>query len=279
MLEIEDITSLWTACESRRPKREAELASLLRRTHRDNTVLIMTLNRGHADLLANWIHSCDVHAIEVRSWTVIFAFDDVTAARFATMGFAVYCDAESYGEVSPDAAQQFGDDTFVQLIFPMTAVVRDVLNLGYDVLFQDVDLVWRKDPGEFLFAPARRGFDAQFMYDGPNPIYAPCHANSGFFFLRNSESSRHFWETVYDNFDRMVHYRSQQRVINSVLASPACLDLALDILPEADFANGHLFTLDDVSGLPDDPYVIHCSWTSNIDHKVRKFRLADLWYL
>lgn len=279
MLDFDRITDLWTTWESRRPRRASELAPLLRRSHRGNAVLAMTLNRGHADLLENWVRSCEAHAIEVRSWTVIFALDDVTAERFAAMGFAVHCDTESYGVVSPEAAREFGDDTFVQMLFPMTAVVQDVLSLGYDVLYQDVDVVWRKDPAEFLFSSARRRFDAQFMYDGPNPAYGPRHVNSGFFFLRNSRPSRRFWETVFDNFDRMVHERSQQRVINSVLASPTCLDLALDVLPEADFANGHLFTWDDASGLPEDPCVVHCSWTSNIDHKIRKYRRADLWYL
>ena len=231
MLEIEDITRLWNACEARREKREAELARLLHRTRRENAVLIMTLNRGYTELLSNWVRSCDSNAIDVRSWTVIFALDDVTAAHFAALGFAVYCDTESYGAVCPDAAREFGDETFIQLMFPKTAIVRDVLSLGYDVLFQDVDVVWRKDPTEFLFAPGRRRFDAQFMYDGPNPAYAPWHANTGFFFLRNTEASRRFWEAVYDRFDQIVHYRSQQRVINSVLASPACRDLALDLLP------------------------------------------------
>jgi hypothetical protein len=55
--------------------------------------------------------------------------------------------------------------------------------------------------------------------------------------------------------------------------------LKLDILPEADFANGHLFTNRDVSRLPPDPYVIHCSWTRNLEHKMEKYRLARLWYL
>ena len=55
--------------------------------------------------------------------------------------------------------------------------------------------------------------------------------------------------------------------------------LRVDILPEAEFANGHLFSIEDVDSLPDDPCVIHCSWTRNIAHKIEKLKLANLWYL
>jgi len=277
--QVDRARELREAFEAGRSIRQRELRSLLRYRHRDNTVLAMTLNRGFSDLLLNWVESCDRHGIEVRSWTLIAALDEETAQLFESRGFAVYLASPAYGCQSPDPATVFGDRIFRDMMFPKTAVVQDLLSIGHDVLFQDVDVVWRKDPGEFLLHPERHLLDAQFMYDGPNPNYAPLHANSGFFFLRNNERSRAFWRQAFDHFDKVYAYGGQQRHVNLLLVARYFRGLKLDILPEADFANGHLFTSDDVSRLPPDPYVIHCSWTRNLEHKMEKYLLANLWYL
>jgi hypothetical protein len=277
--QVEESNRLWQDCNAARSKREHELSKLIRNRHKNNTVLLMTLNRGYSDMLLNWIASCDRHGIEVRSWTLIIALESETASKFEAMGFAVYCDEKSYGTQDKEAAASFGDYTFTRMMFPKTAAVQDILNLGYDVFFQDVDLVWKKDPTEYLFRQDRRCLDAQFMYDGPNPFYQPLHANTGFFLLRNTTATMKFWNLVCANFDKVFYLQSQQRVVNAVLTSRYFRDLSVDILPPDDFANGHLFHLEKMDGLPPDPYVVHCSWTSNIEHKLKKFKLANLWYL
>lgn len=277
--QVDRARELRDGFEKGRANRERELRSLLKYRHRYNTVLAMTLNRGFSDLLLNWVESCDRHGIKVRSWTLIAALDEETAAQFEALGFAVYLADPAYGKQSPDPATAYGDKIFRDMMFPKTAVVQDLLNIGHDVLFQDVDLVWKKDPSDFLLRPERHILDVQFMYDGPNIFYAPLHANSGFFFLRNNEQSRVFWQQVYDHFDKVYAYGGQQRHVNTLLVARYFRGLKLDILQEADFANGHLFTSKDVSKLPSDPYVIHCSWTRNLEHKMEKYHKANLWYL
>lgn len=277
--QVQSSRRLRDSYESRKKQRRRRLFQLLGGHHKNNLVLIMTLNRGHSDLLLNWIRSCDRNGIEVRPWTVVFALDSDTEKLVKEHGFAVYTDADSYGDPPQEAARRFGDRTFLGLMFPKTAIVQDALELGYDVLFQDVDLVWKKDPLPYLLQQSLRVLDAQFMYDGPNRNHGPLHANSGFFLLRNTPPSRKLWELVFDHFDKVLHYHSQQRVVNCVLLNRFFKDLKLGILPEHDFANGHLFSPTDASRLPEDPYVVHCSWTSNIQQKVEKLKRAGLWYL
>ena len=277
--QVEQSRQLLASHEARTPERRRLLSELLKTRHKGHLVLIMTLNRGHLDLLLNWIRSCDHHGIEVRSWTIVFAFDDDTARRLAQQGFTVYCDASSYGDPPKEAAREYADGTFARLMFPKTAIVQDVLELGYDVLFQDVDMVWMEDPAPYLQQSSLRSLDAQFMYDGPNRFYGPLHANSGFFFLRNTNPTRMFWSVVLENFDKVLHYRSQQRVVNYVLLNRIFKDLKLGILPEPRFANGHLFSSTDTSKLPQDPYVVHSSWTSTVEQKVAKLKNAGFSYL
>ena len=271
--------SLWSVWEDRREARQAELSRILKHRNKDNVVLVMTLNQGFSDLLLNWIKSCDLNGIEVRSWTLIVALDTETAASFEAEGFAVYCDANSYGAQRGLAVGEYGDHAFIRMMFPKTAVVQDLLELGYDVLFQDVDIIWKKDPSEILLRADRKHLDAQFMYDGPNAYYAPLHVNSGFFFLRNTRHSREFWNMVYQNYDKMFYLGGQQRVVNTVLVGRFFRGLQLDVLPENDFTNGHLFHIENMDSLPADPYVVHVSWTSNLAHKMKKYHMAGLWYI
>ena len=265
--------------ETHRIVRERVLARLLETHHRDRIVLVMTLNEGHADLFANWAASCDAHSLEVRSWAVVFALDPGAAARVEALGFAVYYDGVSYGKQSTSAAKSYGDQIFARLMLAKTMVVQDILRLGYHPLFQDIDVIWRKDPLEFLRHSVRESLDAQFMYDGHNWIYQPLHVNTGFFLLRNAAPARQFWRLVCDNLDKVLAYRSQQVVVNTLLVSRYFRGLRLDVLPEKQFANGHLFSIESVEELPPDPYVVHCSWTHNLEHKVQKLRFANLWYL
>ena len=277
--EIEQSFLLHRAFEHDRPARQSALSEILRSHNKNNAVLVMMVNRGFMDMFLNWVRSCDGNGIDPRPWALIFAMDSETGSRLAQLGFAVHADENSYGEQPKQAARAFGDRNFARLMFAKTAIVQDVLLLGYDVLFQDADVIWKKDPTEYLLQPSREGFDAQFMYDGPNPFYEPLHANSGFFFLRNTGESRTFWSMVFGNYDKILHYRSQQKVVNIVLLSRFFRGLKLDILPEKDFANGHLFCEDKPLRLPQDPYVVHCSWTKNINHKIAKYKNANLWYL
>ena len=102
--------------------------------------------------------------------------------------------------------------------------------------------------------------------------------NTGFFHLRSSPSGRAFWDAVYDRFDAVLRLRSQQRLVNRVLADPLLNGgLRFALLPEERFANGHLFAVAGAPGLPPTPHVVHCSWTHDHAHKLAKYRDAGLW--
>ena len=63
--QLEFSRRLRDAYESRKRQRRRRLFELLGSHNRNNLVLVMTLNKGHSDLLLNWIRSCDEHGIEV----------------------------------------------------------------------------------------------------------------------------------------------------------------------------------------------------------------------
>jgi len=267
---------LLQAFAAEREGRQRKLGALLRRGARNNVILVMMANRGYNDLFNNWVSSCNINGLDARSWAILFAVDEEAAANAENQGFRTYIDSISYGDQPRDAVKHFGDKNFRRLMFQKTAIVQDVLELGYDVLFQDVDMIWRKDPLEFLLTGTNQDFDARFMFDGRNPLHAPLFANTGFFLLRNRPVTRKFWSRVLASYAQMARCGSQQAVLNLILGEG---ELQVDILPEEHFANGHLFGFDKLSRLPPDPHVIHCSWTGNRVEKLQKYKQEGLWYL
>ena len=277
--EIEQSVLLQSVFDFNRVNRHAMLSKILNQQNVNHIVLVMTINLGFIDIFKNWVRSCEASHIDPRSWALIFALDSESGRQVEELGFTVFMDETSYGKQPKEAAKKLGDNKFLRLMFAKTAIVQDMLQLGYHVLFQDADMIWKKNPLDYLLQSSHWGFDAQFMYDGPNALYEPLHANSGFFFLRNTPESRMFWNMVFKNYDKILYYRGQQKVVNIILLSRFFRGLKLDILPEKDFANGHLFCEDKPLNLPIDPYVIHCSWTVNVRHKIEKYKNANLWYL
>ena len=265
--------------EAKRKRRHFKLESLLRRQNHKNVVLVMLVNHGHLDLFRNWVRSCDDRGIEVRSWTLVFTVDADAAHGVEQLGFTYYTDPTSYGDHSKEAVKVFGDFQFRLLMFQKTAIVKDVLDLGYRVLFQDVDVVWMKNPLAYFLHPSRQGYDAWFMYDGPNRIHAPLRVNTGFFWLNPTPESIRFWSDVLKHYHLILQSGSQQMVVNQIIVNHIPTGLKLSVLLEKDFANGHLFSIKSTEKLPNDPYVIHCSWTRNLQHKIKKFKFSQLWFL
>jgi hypothetical protein len=259
-----------------RARRRAALETLARGAERESVRLVMVGNEGFLDIFENWVRSCDRHGIEVRSWSLFFAADPAAQRGAEALGFRSYFDPDSYGELPSPAAEAFADASFRRLMFLKSAAVLDALELGQDVLFQDVDLVWFRDPLPWLLDPSRRPLDAQFMDDGANPAYFPFHANTGFFLLRNRPAVLRLWRRVVASTQRILDCGSQQRVVNEELPLSS---LRLGILPPEDFANGHLWHSDGRNRLPPNPFVTHCSWTKNREHKIEKYRQQGLWYL
>jgi len=161
----------------------------------NNTIVTMLVNYGQLKLLQNWACSCEYRRIPWRSFTFTYSLDPKTAPVLEAMGMPfTLLESSTVGET---AARTFGDYIFHKVVFFKSAVVWDMLLMGFNVLFQDVDLVWKVNPIPFFHAPQWRPLDAAFMYDGGNKIFSPIYANTGFFFLRQGEPTLRLMEEVW----------------------------------------------------------------------------------
>ena len=151
--------------------------------------------------------------------------------------------------------------------------------LGVDILFQDVDIVWHKNPLEFFHDESSPiyNFDTYFQDDGAHSVrYAPWSSNSGFYYLRHNDRTQYFLNSLLMAGDLILKTDSHQQALVAVLSEHASLyGLRVKVLSrdEDDFPGG--FHYHQKSGHymralfngEKNPYIFHMSWTKN---KVRK---------
>jgi hypothetical protein len=204
-----------------------------------------------------------------------------------------------FSRVDKRASSGYLDKIFVEMMWYKAFSLWLGLKLGYHVLFQDVDLVWFKNPFEYFHAHqnATKGgasggggdeYTAYFSDDGQRSIrYTPFYANSGFFYLLSTPKNIYFSYSIVIAFDSLQATGSHQNVFTSRLMET--MDLSEQhshqlFLNLEDFPSGVKFHHDKafmakVTSKRHVPYIFHMCWTANKQQKLENFRLSKMWYL
>lgn len=153
--------------------------------------------------------------------------------------------------------------------------VQMTLMLGHDVLFQDVDVVWYRDPLEFFQNSSHHwhNFDIYFQDDGNHALfYAPYSSNTGFvschcretvvnrvhshsnillvvpvniqYFVRNNPKTIYFFNSLLVAGDLVLSTHSHQVALVSLLNEHASMyNLKVKTLPRDgdEFPGGYHF--------------------------------------
>lgn len=212
-----------------------------------------------APLFQNWLESCEAKNIDVRKYTIAFCLDK--ESYDLTMGLGVK--AILIPNKMSGTYTKFGEKSFGETMFYKNAFIYDILTtLPCNVLFQDSDLIWFKDPVPYLEG---LDVDVAIMYDGPNFYYRHIYANTGFIYLKNNERTKSLMETALGNMSYVLSLGGHQKPFVRILdAFERHGVLKLTILPEDTFPNGHLHEVGP------NAYVYHYSWTEDISHKIKK---------
>lgn len=245
------------------------------------SVVAMIFCSAYYPFFENWLASCSAHNIEIKNRTVCFALDREAHKKATAQGIKAYfLDPDLYGDAG--AAGGFADRRFGRTMFYKNAVVRDLLEVGVNVLFQDVDLIWLRDPFDYFYL--NNNADITFMYDGANPIHQPLYANSGFFFAHANDACKALFDTALGNTASIFRSGSHQKPLNRILGHFALHNvLKLKILPESLFLNGHLFNLEaglrpQAADWRETGYVVHYSWSVSKSQKINKTRVFGFDY-
>ena len=187
-----------------------------------------------------------------------------------------------------EEAGSYGDRKFTAMMMAKIFCVHMVSRLQYNILFQDVDIVWYKNPIDY-FESNHMGFDLLFQDDGGHSVrYAPYSANSGFYYVRHNAKTRHFLTSLLMAGDLVLKTFSHQQAMTAVLAEHASLfGLRVKVLSrdEDDFPGGYHFHRQGGEFLREmfkgnkHPYIFHMSWTKSKDNKLLFLKQMGEWYV
>ena len=247
----------------------------------------MVCNFGQAELLMNFVCSAKSRGLDVSN-ILVFTTDQETTDLVTALGLTAYYDQRNFGDIPTEAAKRYGDAKFVAMMMAKVICVQLVSMLGYDLLFQDVDIVWFKHPLAYFRQPHLAHHDILFQDDGGHSVrYAPYSANSGFYFVRHNARTRHFLTSLLMSGDLVLSTDSHQQALIAVLSEHVSLyGLRAKVISRdtEEFPGGYHYHMKSGQYMKDffagkvHPYIFHMSWTTNKDNKLLFLQQMGEWF-
>mmetsp|Transcript_40233 Transcript_40233/g.85673 ORF Transcript_40233/g.85673 Transcript_40233/m.85673 type:complete len:648 (-) Transcript_40233:46-1989(-) len=251
------------------------------------TVVIMTCNHGQSELLMNFACSARARGFDLQN-VLVFPTDMETKKLADGLGLATFYEEKIMASVPKAEAAIYGDGIFTSVMFAKVLCVQLVNELGHDLLFQDADVVWYKDPLDYFHDKSLPEFDIYFQDDGSRQErYAPYSANTGFYYVRSNDKTRHLFRNMLYSADLIAAWNSHQQVLIALLAEHSSLmGLSVKIFPKEmeEFPGGLQFhrkkePLKKIMNGDSKAFIFHMSWTGNKTNKLKFFQQMGEWYL
>jgi hypothetical protein len=161
--------------------------------------------------------------------------------------------------------------------------------LGYDILFQDVDVSWYRNPLDYFLAKERdhEVFDMYIQDDGGGLLPdIPRRSNAGFFFARNNEVTRSFFHDFVMSGAKILQSSNEQMLFNQILNEYSSFyGLRIWTFPDhGEFPSGFVFHrrkeyMKALLAGAMKPYIFHMSWTANKDTKMQFLQQMGDWFV
>ena len=195
----------------------AELRHINQTTYTNETITVMTVNQGQSDLLVNFFCAAKSRKLGLHR-ILVFVTDEESKKLVEDfskdLGVMVYYDKWNFDSM-PEGGDnvKYGDETFTSMMFAKILCVLYVNMIGYDTLYQDVDIVYYRNPLEFFNEYGRSGGSRNiiFQHDGSSqPRYAPYSSNSGFFYARSNKKVQYLFTSLLYHGDLIRKIRSHE---------------------------------------------------------------------
>jgi len=261
----------------------------LNKIKKGDDLIIMVVNEGEIDLYLNFACSCKANNLDLKKVFVFAASSEIITVIESTGAMGIY--HEGYSSVSKKASEDYLDRVFVDMMWYKAFSIYLILKMDINVLFQDVDLVWFKDPFPYFHDFNKNNeksteIDGFFSDDGQRSLrYAPFYANSGFYYLKASERTVYFAWSIMISFDIVQVLGSHQNVFTMKLIEGFAMSASRSkLLSLEEFPTGILYhhDLGYMKKLADHevhPYNYHMCWTEGKPEKLIYLRNVKMWYL
>jgi len=256
-----------------------------------NTVTVMVSNFGQSELLANFVCTARSGNLDISS-ILVFATDLETKSLAESLGLKAYYDKMNFDSIPSEAAARYGDRKFTAMMLAKVMCVQMVSALGYNILFQDVDMVWYKNPIPYFEDKNNtdlKKFDIMFQDDGGHSLrYAPYSANSGFYYVRYNRRTVHLFSSLLNAGDLILSTDSHQQALIALMSEHVSLfGLKVKVFSrdEDEFPGGYHFHQTSGKYMKEffkgnkNPYIFHMSWTLNKDNKLLFLQQMGEWHV
>lgn len=235
-------------------------------------VILACVNYGYAasGIVENWAAS--IARVGLGEHVLIVTLDDKAQAVLNSRGIpACRWNSDRFRETA-EGAMAFTGDGWRGVTFSRLQLVHEVLSFGKDVLFSDVDIVFKEDPLPFLRslgAPMAVQSDvpASGRRDDDWRMGTICF---GFYFARSCEETIGIFDGSRD--DIQCFERDQLLLHHRLMAEREAPTV---VLPRQVFPNGSYWK----EKRPVDPHVIHYNWCRGLDRKVEWMREDGNWWV
>jgi hypothetical protein len=111
--------------------------------NKKQSLVVMTVNKGQSVLFHNFVCHARKRNIDL-SHVIMFATDETARQLCHQLGIPAFYDETIYEDFPEESAPTYGDQTFAKMMLAKVICVHLILDAGYNVLFQDVDVLWFK---------------------------------------------------------------------------------------------------------------------------------------
>ncbi|KAF5774275.1 putative nucleotide-diphospho-sugar transferase [Helianthus annuus] len=198
-------------------------------TMSNNTVIITTLNDAWAepnsmfDLLLESFHIGN-QTKKFLKHLVVVTLDQKAYARCLTLHPHCYNLSTRGTDFSEEAYYMTQD--YLKMMWRRIDFLRNVLDLGYNFVFTDADIMWFRDPFPKFYMEA--DFQIASDYFNGNPLDLKNKPNGGFNYVKSNNKTIQFYKFWYNS--RLIYPRlHDQDVFNKIKFSPFIKDVGLRI--------------------------------------------------
>jgi hypothetical protein len=177
----------------------------------NSTVLILSANMAYADMTYNFL--CRLAKISKTFKYVVIA-QDTSFYGFLQSHRIPSISGSLLHPISTQNAENFRSAGFNAISIAKIIAARVMLELGYNVLFSDVDIAWKKNPVPFLSVDVDLVIQSN---TGKKVFPLSDESNTGFYFIRSNDRSMALLDDTIDrarkdpSIDDQTHFGNALR--------------------------------------------------------------------
>ncbi|KAK4709824.1 hypothetical protein R3W88_004337 [Solanum pinnatisectum] len=193
----------------------------------DKTVILTTLNEAWAapsSVIDLFLESFRIgnHTRELLNHLVIIALDEKAFSRCLVVHTHCYALVSEGVDFSKEA--YFMTHDYLKMMWTRIDFLKGVLEMGYNFVFTDADVMWFRDPFPHFYKDA----DFQIACDHflGNPEDVENRPNGGFLFVRSNNRSIEFYKFWYTSRETYPNLHDQD-VLNNIKYDSFIIDIDL----------------------------------------------------